>query len=310
MSLISVVIPTFEEEQNIQDLISEVEKQFETIEQNYEIIVIDNCSKDKTVEIVKNLINKNKKIKLIVNNKNYGHLKSPFYGLMQTKGDATILLNADFQDPPELIKELVLRWKNGKEIVLLQKNNSKESKIKFFLREFFYKILNSISENKLTINTTGSGIFDKKIIEHLKKISDPYPYFRGLLAEIGPKIDLLPFDQPVRKFGSSKNNFFTLYDVAMLGIVKHSKIPLRVITILGLITSFFSLLASLIFLILKLTNWNNYSIGIAPMLIGIFAVGGFQLFFLGILGEYVLVILNQVRNLPLVIEKERINFDN
>ena len=310
MNLISIVIPTLDEEENIESLIAEITIQFLEKKYNYEIIVIDNCSKDNTVKIVKKLIEKNKNIKLIVNSRNFGHLRSPFYGILQAKGDAVILINADFQDPPKLINELISKWETGCEIVLLQKTKSDENKIKFFIRNMFYKILNSISENNMTINTTGSGIFDKKIIDQLKKINDPYPYFRGLLSEIEPNIHLLKFKQPERKHGKTKNNFFTLYDVGMLGLVKHSKIPLRVMTISGLIISLLSLSIALIFFILKLFNWYNYSMGIAPMLIGIFAFGGFQLFFLGLLGEYIIVILQHVRNLPLVIEKERINFED
>ena len=310
MNLISIVIPTLDEEENIESLIAEITNQFLEQKYDYEIIVIDNCSRDNTVKKVKNLIELNKKIKLIVNSRNFGHLRSPFYGLMQAKGDAVILINADFQDPPALISELIKKWKTGSEIVLLQKTESDENKIKFFFRNMFYKILSSISENKMTINTTGSGIFDKKIINQLKKINDPYPYFRGLLSEIGPKINLLQFKQPERKRGKTKNNFFTLYDVGMLGLVKHSKIPLRVMTITGLIISLLSLIIATIFLILKLFNWYNYTMGIAPMLIGIFAFGGFQLFFLGLLGEYIIVILQHVRNLPLVIERERVNFED
>ena len=310
MKLISVVIPTYEEEENISPIISKIEKELVKTDYNYEIIVIDNCSKDKTVQTVKDLITTNKKIRLIVNNNNYGHLRSPFYALLQTRGDATILLNADFQDPPELIKDLIKKWAAGSQIVLLQKISSEENKIIFFLRKFYYKMLNLISQNEMTINTTGSGIFDKKIINQLKKINDPYPYFRGLLSEIGPSIDLLPFNQPTRKYGKSKNNFFSLYDIGMLGLVKHSKLPLRLMTISGLVISLISLFGALIFLILKLLNWNVYSAGVAPILIGVFAFGGFQLFFLGLLGEYIFVIMHHVRNLPLVVEKERVNFDH
>ena len=309
MNLISVVIPTFEEEQNIESLIIEVEKQFIDQNYDYEIIIIDNHSKDNTVKIVKDLINKNKKIKLIVNNQNYGPLKSPYYGLLQTKGDAAIYINADFQDPPELIKKLIKKWNSGNEVVLLQKSDSDENKIMFFLRKLFYRTLNSISENRLTIDTTGSGIFDKKIIKQLRKIEDPNPYLRGIVKEIA-EIEVLPFTQPKRKYGKSKVNIFVLYDVGMLGLVKHSKIILRAATFLGLVLSFFSILAALVFFILKLLYWDSYSIGIAPMLIGIFFVGGFTLFFLGLIGEYILVIMSHIRNMPLVIEKERINFDN
>jgi glycosyltransferase involved in cell wall biosynthesis len=309
MNLISVVIPTFEEEQNIESLIIEVEKQFIDQNYDYEIIIIDNHSKDNTVKIVKDLINKNKKIKLIVNNQNYGPLKSPYYGLLQTKGDAAIYINADFQDPPELIKKLIKKWNSGNEVVLLQKSDSDENKIMFFLRKLFYRTLNSISENRLTIDTTGSGIFDKKIINQLRKIEDPNPYLRGIVKEIA-EIEVLPFTQPKRKYGKSKVNIFVLYDVGMLGLVKHSKIILRAATFFGLVLSFFSILAALVFFILKLLYWDSYSIGIAPMLIGIFFVGGFILFFLGLIGEYILVIMSHIRNMPLVIEKERINFDN
>jgi glycosyltransferase involved in cell wall biosynthesis len=309
MNLISVVIPTFEEEQNIESLIIEVEKQFIDQNYDYEIIIIDNHSKDNTVKIVKDLINKNKKIKLIVNNQNYGPLKSPYYGLLQTKGDAAIYINADFQDPPELIKKLIKKWNSGNEVVLLQKSDSDENKIMFFLRKLFYRTLNSISENRLTIDTTGSGIFDKKIINQLRKIEDPNPYLRGIVKEIA-EIEVLPFTQPKRKYGKSKVNIFVLYDVGMLGLVKHSKIILRAATFFGLVLSFFSILAALVFFILKLLYWDSYSIGIAPMLIGIFFVGGFTLFFLGLIGEYILVIMSHIRNMPLVIEKERINFDN
>ena len=208
MKLISVLIPTFEEEKNISNLILEIEKNLLNMDYNYEIIVIDNCSNDNTVNIVKKLIETNKKIRLIVNNNNYGHIKSPFYGLLQTKGDATILMNADYQDPPELIEKLVTKWASGSKIVLLQKNNSEESKIKFFLRKFYYKFLNLISENKMTVNTTGSGIFDKTIIQQLKNINDPYPYFRGLITEIGPSADLLPFTQPKESMEKLKIIFF------------------------------------------------------------------------------------------------------
>jgi len=310
MNLISIIIPTLDEEENIERLITEITYQFSEKKYDYEIIVIDNCSEDNTVKKVKSLIEINKKIKLIVNTRNFGHLRSPFYGLLQAKGDAAILISADFQDPPKLIGELISKWQDGNEIVLLQKINSQENKIKFFIRNMFYKILNSISEDKLTINTTGSGIFDKKIINQLRKINDPYPYFRGLLSEIGPKISLVEFTQPERKYGKTKNNFFTLYDIGMLSLVKHSKIPLRIMTISGLLISLISLTIALIFFILKLFNWYNYEMGIAPMLIGIFAFGGFQLFFLGIISEYIIVILKHTRNLPLVVEKERINFED
>ncbi len=309
MNLISIVTPTYNEEDNIENFCNEVKNQMSKLSYDYEHIIIDNCSEDKTASIVKKLIMDDIKIKLIVNNKNYGHLRSPVHGILQSKGDATVLINADFQDPPDLIGKLISEWSLGKKIVLLQKKKSDENKIYFFLRKFFYQTLNRLSETQLTINTTGSGIFDKSIIEELRKINDPCPYFRGLVADLGPKIDLIEFDQPKRKLGKTKNNFLTLLDTAILGFVKHSKWPLRFMTILGSIISLCSIFIAIIFFFLKLIFWNSFDLGTAPLLIGIFAIGGFQILFLGLLGEYINIILSHVRNLPLVIEKERINFD-
>ena len=309
MNLISILIPTYNEEENISELIDQIIKNIDHKKFDYEIIVIDNYSEDNTAKIVKELIVKNKKIRLIINNKNYGHLRSPFYGLMQTKGDASILINADFQDPPELIGQLITMWKQGADVVLLKKEKSEENKFMFFIRSFFYSFLNKISDIKLPSNTTGSGIFDKKFIQNLKKIKDPYPYFRGLIYEIGGNIKYLDFKQPIRKYGKTKNNFFTLYDLAMLGIIKHSKLPIRILTITGMFLTIASILTALFYFFMKLIFWEKFQMGIAPIVIGFFIFGAFQIFFLGIIGEYVLNINTQSRNLPLVIEKERVNFD-
>ena len=309
MDLISILIPTYNEEENISELILEVIKNLDLKIYDYEIIVIDNNSSDNTVGIVKKLILTNKKIKLIVNNRNYGHIRSPVYGLMQTKGDASILMNADFQDPPELINKLISMWKDGADAVLLKKEKSKENKLIFYLRSFFYHFLNKISDINLPSNTTGSGIFDKKLINNLKKINDPYPYFRGLIYEIAGNIKFLNFEQPVRRHGKTKNNFYTLYDLAMLGVIKHSKIPIRFLSIFGFILSLISVISAFFYFFMKLIFWEEFQIGIAPIVIGIFIFGAFQIFFLGIVGEYILSINTQSRNLPLVIEKERVNFD-
>lgn len=309
MKLISIVIPTFNEEKNISLLIDDVISNIDINKYKYEIIVIDNSSNDKTVENVKLKIKSNKNIKLIINSRNFGHLRSPFHGILQAKGDAVILINADFQDPPHLIKDLLYKWENNNQIILLKKRNSHENKLLFYLRSLFYKFLNCISETKLSNNTTGSGLFDKSFINSLKKINDPYPYFRGLIHEITDEIAYLEFDQPVRKRGKSKNNFYTLYDIAVLGVIKHSKIPIRFMIVFGLFLSFISVIFAIFYLILKLLYWDVFEFGLAPLLIGIFTFGGIQLLFLGILGEYILSIHTQVRNLPLVIEKERINFE-
>ena len=309
MPYISVVTPTYNEEENIVALCQQVEKIFQEINHDYEHIIIDNNSSDSTVEKVKELIIKNSSIKLIVNSKNYGHLLSPFYGIKQSSGQATILINADFQDPPELIKKLINSWEKGNKITLLQKTKTNENFLIKNLRKFYYWFLTKTSNSGLSQNTTGSGIYDKSIVEILKQIKDPIPYLRGLLAEIGPDINLIQFNQPARISGKSKNNFFTLFDLAMIGLVKQSKFFLRFMTICGLTISIFSFLISIVFLTLKLIFWDQFEIGKAPLLIGLFAISGFQILFLGLLGEYINVVLMHVRDLPDIVEKERINFD-
>lgn len=307
--LISILTPTYNEEENILELCNEVSKQMNRLDYFYEHIIIDNCSTDSTVTILRNLAKKNKNLKIIVNSRNFGHIKSPIYGLTQCTGDACILLAADFQDPVELIPLYIKEWENGYDVVLAQKENSEENFIMHHLKKFFYSFINLISEVNLTLNTTGSGIFDKKVINEIKKINDPYPYFRGLISEITSNIKLIKFTQPKRKYGKTKNNLYTLYDLGVLGIIKHSKIPLRLITIIGFISSFLSFVISIIFFFKKILNWDSFDAGIAPLIVGLFFIASIQIFLLGFIGEYVMNILLQTRKLPLVIEKERINFD-
>ena len=228
---------------------------------------------------------------------------------MQSDGDATILMASDFQDPVDLIPKYIDEWKKGKKIVLGEKTSSDENKIKFSLRSFFYRFLNKISEFELTNNTTGSGIFDKSIIDKLKKINDPYPYFRGLLSELGEEISTIKFKQPLRKSGKTKNNLFTLYDMGMLGIVKHSRKPLRLMTFIGFFASLISLAIGISYLVYKLLYWDSFNLGIAPIVIGIFIVSSIQITLLGLVGEYIGIILLHQRNMPMVVEKQRINFD-
>ena len=293
---------------NIEKLYLEIKNQFVKISCDYEHIIIDNCSKDGTIDKIKKLASTDENLKIIINSKNYGHIRSPFYGLLQSSGDASILMASDFQDPVELIPEYIEKWKKGCKIVLGEKNTSEESNIKFSLRKLFYNFLNKISDLELTKNTTGSGIFDKSVIEKLKKINDPYPYFRGLIAELGEEIETIKFNQPLRKHGVTKNNIATLYDIGILGIVKHSRTPLRFMVVLGFISSVISLLIGIFYLIFKLLFWKSFVLGLAPIIIGIFIVSSIQIALLGLLGEYIGVILLHQRNLPLVIEKERINF--
>ena len=308
MIKISIVTPTFNEEENIQKLCLDIKVQMDQLSIDYEHIVIDNSSTDKTIDILKEICSKDKRVKVIINTKNFGHIKSPFHGILQSTGDACILLASDFQDPLDLIPIYIKKWQNGSKIVLGKKITSEENSLIFSIRKFFYKFLNKISETKLTENTTGSGIFDKSIISQLKKINDPYPYLRGLLNELSEEIDIIEFNQPKRLAGVTKNNIFTLYDIGMLGIIKHSRAPLRFVTFLGFVLSFFSLITAFIYFIYKIIFWNSFEVGIAPLVIGIFGFASIQVLLLGIIGEYVGILLIHIRNLPLVIEKERINF--
>ena len=308
MTKISIVTPTYNEEENIQKLCDEIKSEMEKLNLDYEHIIIDNASKDNTVKILKQICKDNEKIKVIINSKNYGHIRSPFYGILQSTGDACILMASDFQDPIDLISKYIDRWKNGSKIVLGEKTTSDENSITFFLRKSYYKLLNKISENGLSQNTTGSGIFDKSIIEKLREIKDPYPYLRGLLNEISQEIETIKFNQPQRLHGETKNNFFTLYDIGMLGIVKHSRVPLRFMIMTGFLTSIISFIVATFYLIYKILFWNSFELGVAPLIIGIFFFVSIQILLLGIIGEYIGVILLHQRNMPLVVEKERINF--
>ena len=308
MTKISIVTPTFNEDQNIQKLCSDIKKEMEKLSLDYEHVIIDNSSTDNTIKILKEICNEDKKVKVIINSKNYGHIKSPFYGILQTTGDACILMASDFQDPVELIPEYIEKWKKGSKIVLGEKIKSEESSTIFSARKLFYKFLNKISETKLSENTTGSGIFDKTVVEKLRKINDPYPYFRGLLNEIGETVETVKFNQPNRLLGKTKNNFFTLYDIGMLGIVKHSRMPLRFMILIGFLSSLISFGIAIFYLIYKILFWNSFELGIAPLVIGIFLFASIQILLIGIIGEYIGIILLHQRNMPLVVEKERINF--
>jgi glycosyltransferase involved in cell wall biosynthesis len=306
--LISIVTPTFNEERNIEELSKQIEFQMKNTSYDYEHIIIDNASTDNTQNLIRKICSENKSVKAIFNTKNFGHIRSPFYGILQSRGDGVILLASDFQDPPELIPALIEKWKNGSDIVLLKRNKSNENFFIELFKRMFYRIIKLLSETSLTERTTGSGIIDKKIIDQLRKIDEPYPYFRGLILEFTDKISILEFNQPKRIYGSSKNNFFTLFDIGMLGIIKHSKIPLRIMTLAGFFLSILLLIIGFFFLFYKLFYWNSFQLGLAPLILGVFFGISIQIMMLGIIGEYVGFILTQVRKLPLVLERERINF--
>ena len=306
--LISIVTPLFNEEENVQELYLRVSKVMKTLNYKYEHICIDNSSTDLTLSILKKLALKDKNLKIIVNSRNFGYIRSSFHGLLQANGDAVVLIASDLQDPPEMIIEFVKIWEDGYKSILAVKPNSEELALMFWLRRLYYRFISKISETPLIQNATGSGLFDRIIINYLRDLKDPYPYFRGLICEIGYPIAIVPFNQPRRSKGVTKNNFYSLFDFAMLGLTKHSKVPLRVMTILGFLFSFISFVIGLGYLVAKLLFWNTFNIGIAPLIIGGFLLGSFQLFFLGVLGEYISSIQTQVRNMPHVIELERVNF--
>ncbi len=306
--LISIVTPCYNEEDNIDELCQRIAKVMASSDYDYEHICIDNCSTDGTVVKIKKLALKDKRLKLVVNARNFGHIRSPYYGILQSKGSACILIASDLQDPPEMILDFIKKWEDGSKIVLAVKPESEESSLMFAVRKVYYNFITKISEVPLVKNATGAGLFDKVVVDILRNINDPYPYFRGLLCEIGFPIATVPFKQPRRARGVTKNNFYTLYDIAMLGITNHSKVPLRLMTMCGFVLAFMSLIFAFCFLVAKLIYWNEFTLGTAPILIGMFFFGAMQAFFIGVLGEYIGSIHTQVRNMPLVIESERVNF--
>lgn len=306
--LISIVTPCYNEEDNIEELYVRIKKVMSTLPYDYEHICIDNASTDNTVAKIRELLITDPHLKLIINARNFGHIRSPYHAILESNGDACILIAADLQDPPEMIAKFVEKWEEGYKTVMAVKPESEESKLIFFIRKSYYRFISRISEVELVQNATGAGLFDRCIIQTLRKINDPYPYFRGLVCEVGFPLATVPFKQPRREKGVTKNNFYTLYDIAMLGITNHSKVPLRLMTIAGFLMSLISLIVAFGFFIAKLVFWNSFALGIAPIIIGMFFFAAIQLFSIGVLGEYIGMIYTQVRKLPLVVEAERVNF--
>jgi glycosyltransferase involved in cell wall biosynthesis len=307
--LISIVTPCYNEEANVAELNKAVVELFAKLPQyRFEHIFIDNCSQDRTVPILREMAKNDQRVKVIINSRNFGHIRSPYHGLISAYGDAVVFLFADFQEPPALIEKFLEKWEEGFKVVAGVKVQSDESSLFFMLRKWYYKLVSRLADVQMINNFTGFGLFDKKVIEILREIQDPYPYFRGLVCELGFERATVEYHQAARKRGITKNNFYTLYDIAMLGIVTNSKVPLRIATIAGFILSGFSLLVAIVYLIVKLLFWNNLPFGQAPLLIGVFFFASVQMFFIGILGEYIGSVQTQVLNRPRVIEKERINF--
>jgi len=310
MKKISVLIPCYNEQENVVPISNEIVKILETelSGYDYEIIFIDNCSTDNTRPLLREICKKNQRIKAIFNARNFGQLNSPYYGMCQTTGDCTIVMCADFQDPVKLIPIYVAEWEKGYKIVSGIKTTSKENKIMRFIRTCYYKTIKKMSDVEQIEHFTGFGLYDKSFIDVLKNLHDPIPFIRGIVAELGYKRKDVEYEQPRRRAGKTKNNWYSLYDVAMLSFTSYTKVGLRIATIGGFITAGIILIIALVYFVYKLLYWDSFSAGIAPLVIGVFFLGSLQLFFIGFIGEYVMSINNRVMNRPLVIEEERINF--
>lgn len=311
MKKISILIPCYNEEENIiplsEAIVNELSKELSGYD--YEIVFIDNNSTDSTREKIEYICSENKKIKAIFNAKNFGQFNSPYYGLLQTTGDCAILFCADFQDPVDMIPKLVAEWEKGYKIVSAIKTKSKENPIMRFLRTCYYKTIKKMSDIEQIEHFTGFGLYDKDFLEVMRNLDDPIPFIRGIVAELGFKRKDLTYEQQKRRAGKTHNNWYTLYDAAMLSFTSYTKVGMRICTIIGFIISLISIMIGLIYLILKLVSWDSFDMGSAPILVGVFVLGGIQLFFIGFLGEYILSINTRVMKRPLVIEERRINFN-
>lgn len=313
MKKISIMIPCYNEVQNVEPMsFAVVNVLEETLSQyDYEIVFIDNCSTDGTREKLEQICAKNKKIKAIFNVTNFGQFNSPFYGLCQTSGDCTIAMCCDFQDPVELIPRFVEEWEKGHRIVSGIKTSSREPGVIYFLRTVYYKLIRNMSSVQMIEHFTGFGLYDKTFISLLKNLDDPLPFIRGIVAEYGAGFNLkeIEYEQPKRRAGKTHNNFYSLYDAAMLSFTSYTKVGLRLATFLGFACSAVSIVVAIVYTIMKLIYWESFSAGIVPLTIGVFIIGGVQLFFIGLIGEYILNINTRVIHRPIVVEEKRINFE-
>jgi polyisoprenyl-phosphate glycosyltransferase len=307
--LISIITPCYNEEGNVEALCAQIRQAFEGLDEyEYEHILIDNASTDSTESILRSLAKSDPRVRVILNTRNFGQVRSPYHALLQARGDAVIGLASDLQDPPELIPAFIKHWEGGYKIVLGEKTQSDESPIVYSMRTAYYRLVRKMADAELVEHVTGFGLYDREVVEQFRRLNDPYPYVRGLISELGYPVARVPYRQPNRKSGLSKNNLYTLYDLAMLGFTSHSKVPLRLAAMLGFVSGTVSLIVGLAYLVYKLLFWNQISVGIAPLVVGLFFFSSVQLVFLGIVGEYVGAIHTQVLRRPLVVERERINF--
>lgn len=310
MKKISVLIPCYNEEENVVPISEAVIKtlQKDLPEYDYELVFIDNDSQDHTRSLIRQLCDENPKIKAIFNARNFGQFNSPYYGMLQITGDCVIEMVADFQDPVELIPQYVHEWEKGYKIVIGIKTSSKENRLMYWLRGCYYKMMKKLSDVEQIEQFTGSGLYDRDFIEVLRNLDDPTPFLRGIVAELGFKIKQIPYEQPKRRAGETKNHFYQLYDAAMLSITSYTKAGLRLATIFGSICSLISMVVAVVYLVMKLMYWDRFPAGMAPVLIGMCFLGSVQIFFIGLMGEYILSINARVMKRPLVIEEERLNF--
>ena len=311
MKKISIVVPCFNEEENVVPMADAIREEFKKnlSSYEYEIIFIDNDSKDNTRELIRELCNSDKCIKGIFNAKNFGQFNSPYYGMLQSTGDATVLMAADFQDPVEMIPKYVAAWEEGYKIAIGIKKSSQENKIMYHLRSLYYKTIKKLSEVEQIEHFTGFGLYDKAFINVMRNLDDPVPFLRGIVAELGFRRKEIPYEQPQRRAGITSNNLYRLYDAAMLSVTAYTKVGLRLATFAGVILSGISMIIAIIYLILKLLYWDRFPAGMAPILIGMLFLGSIQIFFIGLIGEYILTINQRVMKRPLVVEEERLNFD-
>lgn len=309
MKKVTVVSGCYNEEDNLEELMRRVRAVAANFPQyEWDWLIIDNHSSDRSPEILRRMAAEDPKLKVILNARNFGHIRSPYHGIMQARGDAVVFLASDLQDPPEMIEQFLPLWEQGWKAVAAVKNQSEESPLFFLVRKIYYKTVARLSDVDLLLNFTGFGLYDRALLEHLRSCEDPYPYLRGQISEIGYPVARVPFVQPLRKRGFTKNNFYTLFDMAMLGFTNHTKVPLRLATMTGFMMSVLCLCLALVYLAYKIINWNSFTLGTAPVVVGLFFIGSVQLFFIGVLGEYIGAIHTKVSKRPLVVESERINF--
>ena len=312
MKKISIVVPCYNEEENVVAMANAIREVFknELCLYEYEIIFIDNDSKDNTRGLIRQLCKNDRGIKGIFNAKNFGQFNSPYYGMLQSTGDATILMAADFQDPVEMIPKYVRAWEDGYKIAIGIKAASKENRIMYHLRSLYYRTIKKLSEVEQIEHFTGFGLYDRAFIQVLRELDDPVPFLRGIVAELGFKRKEIPYEQPRRRAGTTSNNLYRLYDAAMLSITSYTKVGLRLATFAGALLAGLSMLIAIMYLILKILYWERFPAGMAPILIGMLFLGSIQIFFIGLIGEYILTINQRVMKRPLVVEEERLNFDD